>query len=194
MIIVEGPDNAGKTTLIKSLIEADPSLRVLHRAKFNPKNGESIGHSYLKALVPPADDEAAHANCIADRFYASECIYGDLFRGGCRMSTEEHVLIRRTLKKIGTIVVFCDPGDAAINGSWDERDQLYKNNSLLAEAYRSRLRAIFEGFAVYHYNYNWMNASDFSANVVDIHKAVVRARGLMNVAGTQLNLFGSIST
>lgn len=181
MIIVEGPDNAGKTELIKQLIADDPALRVLYRDRFNPKRGETIGTSYMQVLIPEDGDWLRNGYAIADRFFASECIYGKLFRGGCRMSELEHTRIRRMLEHFyNPLVVFCDPGDGTIKGSWSERLQLYDHDpALIAEAYRSELHEIFEGFAIYLYDWTGLkggNAQDQRREIHRIHADLYQTR------------------
>lgn len=153
MIIVEGGDNVGKSTLIRQLLELDPGLRLLHRDRFNPKTEETIATSYLKALLPTDGDRYRHAHGVIDRFLASECIYGDLFRDGCRMSEGEHFTIRNILTSYDAMVVHCDPGDDAIKASWTDREQLYDRPIKIAQAYRSRLPKIFEGLEKQVYNW-----------------------------------------
>jgi hypothetical protein len=175
MLIVEGPDNVGKSTLIKQLIELDPSLRVLKRERFKPNRGGSIGLSYLQALCPSDGDYATHANSIADRFFASECIYGQLYRGGCRMTVAEHSLIKHALLALGTLVVFCDPGDDAILGNWPDREQLYSDPLGLSKAYRLELPSVFANFRVA--KYNWVTATDDDRRrLVDRHRLLMNER------------------
>lgn len=160
MIIIEGGDNVGKTTLVKQLLALDPSLRVLHRERFKPGIGETIFDSYLKMLLPTDDGYRAHANSIGDRCFASECIYGPLFRDRCRMTFAEHLVIQALLKKFNALIVHCDPPDAVILSSWDEREQLYDNPLDIAGAYRARMPNIFKGLDVIHYDWTRPEAAN----------------------------------
>lgn len=162
MIIVEGADNCGKSTLVKQLIELDPTLRILHRDRYNPnKPGDSIGLSYLSALIPPDDDDrVAHGNSIADRLMASECIYGDLYRQGCRMTPREHLLVKSVLQSYGAFVIWCDTDDHTILQTWNKREQLYDRNPLeIVQAYRDRIRNVFRPLQVHRYDWKAPNAS-----------------------------------
>ena len=160
MIILEGPDNAGKSTLLTDLLALDPSLRVLKRQRFKPEMGETIGTSYMEALMPPEDgNRRAHANSVVDRFYASECIYGSLYRGGCRMTAREHYLIKIMLISYGAFVVYCNPGKEVILENWTAREQLYDGAVKIAEAYEQRLRRIFYPIPVI--DYDWRSPSAF---------------------------------
>jgi hypothetical protein len=156
VLIVEGPDNSGKTTLITQLIEADPTLRLLKRDKFVRDRGENIATSYIKCLLPTDGDFLGQARGIADRLMASECIYGDLFRGGCRMSEAEHITILDILKAYNAMIVFCDPPDWAIRSTWIERSQMYPmytDGKVIVAAYRRRIVKIFQPLPVFRYDW-----------------------------------------
>jgi hypothetical protein len=177
MIIVEGADNVGKSTLIKQLLELDPGLRVLHRDRFKPNQEETIATSYLRALIPADGDRVAHARGLADRFFASECIYGDLFRSGCRMTDGEHQAVRLMLNSYNALIVHCDPPDAAITKSWAEREQLYDHNPLLiANAYRERLASCFPGREIINYDYTSSTASHLIAHIIRKHNRKLSER------------------
>lgn len=171
MIILEGCDNAGKSTLLRQLLEMDPSLRILKRDRFSPERGETIGTSYLNALLPPDDgDRVAHGNSIADRFLASECIYGALFRGGCRMTSREHFLIKSLLVSYGAFVIHCDPGAYMVRKTWQQRGQLYDDPIKIHEAYRKRIKRIFEPLPVFGYDWTSHTAVTNRQLFIDLHQ------------------------
>lgn len=170
MIIVEGADNVGKSTLIKQLIALDPRLRILHRDRFDPKQQETIGVAHLRALVSKDGDRVSNGYSIADRFLASECIYGKLFRGGSRFTKAEHQAIQHMLKSYQAIVVFCDPPDDVIIRDWKQRQQLYDDPLVIAHAYRKVLHDLFESGSVFSYDWTKDNAPDFRAALISLHK------------------------
>jgi hypothetical protein len=158
VIIVEGADNTGKTTLITELLKLDPNLHLLARKKYRPERGESIGTSYLKML------DAGDVNGVADRCMASECIYGVLFRDGCRMTVSEHAEIREQLFQHRAIIVWCNPPNEVIERDWHARPQLYTENPLrIANAYRQMLPRLFSGFNIVQYDWSRCDAMGFTA-------------------------------
>jgi hypothetical protein len=174
MIIVEGADNVGKSTLVTQLLGLDPTLRFLDRPRFRPGQGETIADSYRRALFPlDGRDYDAQAHSIADRFLASECIYGELFRGGCRITPEQHIILRGILIQYSATVVWCDPPDDAIKATWHTREQLYSEAQSLAiaEAYRARIHDVFHGFPIVHYDWTQSHAETQ-------RKAIIRAHSL----------------
>jgi hypothetical protein len=173
MIIVEGADNVGKTTFIQQLLALDPSLFVMKRERFNPRAGGTIGQSYLRMLLPPTDRSTLFHG-IADRCLASECIYGQLFRAGCRMSEHEHFLIKTVLLSYGALVVHCDAPDAAIMHSWTERTQLYEHDPLvIAHAYRRRLQDIFRPIEVIKYDWTATDARSKREYIARLHQRIL---------------------
>jgi uracil-DNA glycosylase len=176
MLIIEGADNVGKSTLIKQLLEADPSLRLLKRERFKPAQGGTIGLSYLQALCPWDCDYVVHANSLADRFFASECIYGRVHRNGCRMSAAEHALIRLMLRSYGAVIVHCDPGDDAIRETWTDRAQLYDKPLAVAQAYRKQLEDVFSGFRILGYDWTQSHTSVVRRLILERHSAALEAQ------------------
>jgi len=170
MIIVEGADNVGKTTLIKQLLSTDPSLRLLKRERFKPgKDQGSIAQTYLRALLPANRDRVRHANSIADRFFASECIYGELFRGGCRMSPGEHLAILQLLRSYHALVVYCAPPRETVLATWTKREQAYDNPGPIYDAYQQRIADIFPGLPIYLHD--WTTDAAYGAtSIVNMHR------------------------
>ena len=171
MIIVEGGDNVGKSTLVKQLIELDPSLRILHRDRYKPDAGETIGTTHIRALLPPDGDCVRHGRSLADRFYASEIIYGELFRGGSRFTEAESMMIRLLMFSYRAIVVWCNPPADVVESTWTERDQLYNDCMRIHEAYQKRFRKIFAGFTVLEYDWTGDGAEHTRQTITKIHLA-----------------------
>lgn len=156
MIVVEGPDNSGKSTLVKQLVEHGMTL--LERKRFKPGQEETIGVSYIDCICVSLD---VSRNAVVDRLLASEIVYGDLFRGGHRITNQEYRAIIRLLLSHKAKVVFCDPGDAAILATWDKREQLYDRDPLkIARAYREQIMDIFYPIEVI--TYDWTRPEAFT--------------------------------
>lgn len=169
MIIIEGADNVGKTTLVKQLLELDPQLRVVHRKRFRPGQEETIATSYLEALLSPDGDRVAHGYSLADRMMASECIYGELFRGGCRMTEAEHWAIRAVLNSYNAFVVWCDIPDGKIKETWKDREQMWGHALEIAGAYREEVRSIFRSQVVWRYDWSEDDAETMRHAIISEH-------------------------
>lgn len=146
MLIIEGGDGVGKSTLVKQLLALDPGLVQGYREAPD----EGIGCSHIGALI----DHRGYQ--IFDRFFASEEIYGRLFRGGSKFSSLEKCMIRLLLKYHRTIVIHCDPPDEVILKYWDASKQLYDDPIRIAQAYRKSISKVF-GHEITIIKYDWTN-------------------------------------
>lgn len=106
LIIVEGVDGAGKTTLVNRLAAAIPfqDPDIFHT--LNPPPGRHPILHYTHALDTYRPGSGAHR--ILDRFHWSEAVYSPLRRG--LQSMPDHVFraLEDVLLSLGAIVIFCD--------------------------------------------------------------------------------------
>ena len=94
LIVIEGPDKAGKTTLAKK-IASDYGLDYAH---FGPP-GDDPAREYIDFLL-----KLKHVT-VCDRFFVGELIYGPLLRGESKISFLDLVTISRLCRKM--ISTFC---------------------------------------------------------------------------------------
>lgn len=112
MIIVEGPDGAGKTTLCNKLAE-DFGLEVMDwqtelgisrdDMKVNPTR------RYYYALREELEDNDLLAGVIHDRLYFSSLVYGPIQQGNIQMSREDQTLISRVILALACPIILCMP-------------------------------------------------------------------------------------
>jgi hypothetical protein len=146
LLIVEGPDGAGKTTLISYLRKQTnrwPWTNVIHHGAYVGETSGTIARHYLRscysALLRP--DRLT----IMDRSWLAEPVYGAACRGG-----ENRVLPfqRRALERValgaGAVVVLVLPSFEACRKVWAgrlEREYLKKVDQL-AEVYNGYSHAV----------------------------------------------------
>lgn len=110
LIVVEGPDKAGKTTLVKQMqdqLEQTGSVEVLHCGP--------IQRHPLDEYVRPVDQALARADhVICDRLHIGEQIYGPLLRGESRMSTAVENWIDLYLQSKGALLVWMDTSKSVL--------------------------------------------------------------------------------
>ena len=88
VIIIEGPDNTGKNTLIQSIIDNNQIVKLVHCAKpkdkVNPFKEQCETFSEL-ARVAVYDYKANLEDVLVyNRFYQGEYVYGQMYRNGNR--------------------------------------------------------------------------------------------------------------
>ena len=100
IIIVEGPDGAGKTTLAEK-ISAQTKFPIEHRSK--PKTEEEkakMMEDYLN-LVKSA------RNVILDRCWYSEMVYGRVMRDQSYIDYPQMYELEKGLAKHGALIIYC---------------------------------------------------------------------------------------
>ena len=100
IIIIEGPDGSGKTTLAEKLSK-QTKWPIVHRSQ--PKTEEEkacMMQSYLEVIKQGK-------NCIFDRCWYSEMAYGPTMRDESVISYPEMYHLEKALAKHGAIIIYC---------------------------------------------------------------------------------------
>ena len=100
--IVEGPDGAGKTTLVNQLVAAHPGAKVLHFGK--PTTDEeafNYWQVYLRAIKENANTPVA----IFDRSWYTDIVYGPIIRNRIEMTHTNMEILELAVKACGGGVI-----------------------------------------------------------------------------------------
>lgn len=100
IIIIEGPDGAGKTTLAKKISE-QTGYMLLHRTQ--PKTEEDkkrMMDEYVQVIK-------AGKNCIMDRCWYSEMVYGPIMRDESVISFVQMYELESLLARNGALIIHC---------------------------------------------------------------------------------------
>lgn len=105
LIIVEGPDGAGKSTLIDKLLKSNPGS--LYRHFSNPKtDDEAFG--YWKIYVNAIKETDPTKVTIFDRSWYSDRVYAPIFRGREEMDSLHVEMLENTaVMHGGAVVIYC---------------------------------------------------------------------------------------
>jgi thymidylate kinase len=107
MIIVEGPDGAGKTVLAGLISKKYPQLAgpnyELKRSELHKKD--------VRGRVYRALAEAIRGTrpLLHDRLFWSELVYGPILRGDCKFKVTEQELIVNLFAALNVPIIFCIP-------------------------------------------------------------------------------------
>lgn len=110
IIILEGPDGGGKTTLAEALRQRLTNDRMTHVIKHGPYKGvqsEDLCKIYFRSMTAALtyDDHV-----IMDRSWLSEPVYGYVYRGGQnRVDIPRRRMLERVALSRGAIVIQCQP-------------------------------------------------------------------------------------
>lgn len=113
IVIIEGPDGAGKTTLAEHLSKR--YWLSYHHEGPPPPGIEPLYH-YAKLL-----DNARHprgSGVVFDRFALGERVYGPVLRGRDAIGLDGWRVFKRLLKASGAISVLCLPSYEVCHASW----------------------------------------------------------------------------
>jgi len=152
IFVIEGPDGSGKTTLCNKLAEYLGDSKYIHLTyRFKDRMFD-----YHTAAIELCLKYARHKPVILDRWWPSEKIYADVFRGGSKWPLGGRLLDRVALKH-GVTYVFCVPSDQkAYYERFDKlkesRDEMFSTMQGVYEAYADLYRTMGPRFDAVHYD------------------------------------------
>lgn len=151
IVLLEGPDGAGKTTLGR-LIEAEFNMPYVHVS--SPKGADVFTHHYLPAMQ--AD------NTVLDRLHWSEDVYGLINRGGSGLTAQEFGFIDGILHSKHAVVVLCLPPLSAVllNIQRDERQENHNEQTATMVWHGFKDLPPRTRLPVIHYDYTREGAAD----------------------------------
>lgn len=113
LIVIEGPDGAGKSMLaytLSRLAEKDHVLPwVLHTSQ--PMLGEDLRQTYLNGLEFYSPSLLHEYLVVCDRWHLGELIYGPIFRGRSQLEEADVDRIDNMIARKGGIRLFLDAPD-----------------------------------------------------------------------------------
>lgn len=102
IIIIEGPDGTGKTTLANSLLKSleGHDFELMHRTHITDMPKSDLFEIYRGILT-------SGKNLILDRAWYSEMCYGPVFRGESHISKSGMHILEELLNMVGGFVIYC---------------------------------------------------------------------------------------
>ena len=161
MIILEGPDGGGKSTLAARL-HRDYDYAIVKTGP--PALDEDTTAAYLSALYTAL---ARPGLTIFDRLHLGEAIYGPLLRSTDRMGASGLKVIERAIAENGVRLLICCPPWETLKIGWRSKPDLLKTEAQLRHVYEA-----YVGHAVRLclVCYDW-TAPDAEARVKEIIEA-----------------------
>lgn len=135
IIILEGCDGSGKTTLAKHLVEKY-GLEYRHEG---PPPPDVHPLQYYGAIL----DAARGKNVVFDRFALGERVYGPVLRGGTRLGKPEWRVFERLMRAVGAVQIICVVPYEVAHQNWSSgRPELFHDEEKFKQTYD-----MFEAFA-----------------------------------------------
>lgn len=130
--IIEGPDGAGKTTLVEQIKKSHMNAKVLHfGAPQTPEEADNYYKVYAEAINAKRDDEVL----IFDRSWYSDMVYGPVMRNRQEM-TQEHadMLSAMVVARGGGIIIYCTAPIKVLWARCQRRGETYLQNQVQLQA------------------------------------------------------------
>lgn len=138
LVILEGPDGGGKTTLAKKFLKL--GYTYVHLGTFK-EVGSDLARLYVEAIMPAV---LGHAPVVLDRCWLSELPYGLAMRDGAdRLGPRRRQLERLALRCQATLVRCLPPYDVAL-AAWRARSRKEGAEYLDTEA---KFKAVYDWYA-----------------------------------------------
>lgn len=155
MIIVEGPDGAGKSTLCQQLMNSGLVNKTLDSPRIAGKgNVERMKYETDRYLRLYADDPAV----VVDRMIFSEMAYGPVLRGGSVFTMAEYLNYLLQIQNSKSFVIFCLP--FKLNYKKDENPVVIEKMPFIRPIYDK----MFEDFSSIYFRcvkYQWDKLGEF---------------------------------
>lgn len=137
LVIFEGPDGGGKTTIAKAWAERSRSYYAHHGPSPMTK-GPELAFEYINTMLPAI---RGNSNVVMDRSWFSEKPYGLAFRGGLDRLGDEMCAGLETLALQASMpfLVLCLPSWEAVERSFAQRrgEEMLKGVTQLSQVYRA---------------------------------------------------------
>lgn len=119
MIILEGVDRVGKSSVARSLLRLLPDYKYVHCEV--PPKGEHVLDYHVRLLN--LDDPQFDGKLIVDRLHWSEYAYGITYRKGCKYSQSQWNGFENRLLEASAHVILMSDAVKLIRHRWDEKEQ-----------------------------------------------------------------------
>lgn len=158
LIILEGVDGAGKTTLATNLfdqLQPHAPTRVLHRG---PMTGD-----WLEEYELDLEDYWPHCgeHIICDRWHVGELVYGPVLRGITKLTPGQRAHVEKFLMRRGAVLVHVTAPTSAVHRRLEERGDDLVSQSMIPDLFDGYYREFMESnMPVYSYITDGDNADD----------------------------------
>lgn len=135
LVVLEGVDKTGKTTIAKLLQELFGFIIIKHSA---PLKGEDVWQSYNATLDKL--DLTTHSY-VLDRFNWGELVYGPIYRGKSQLTANQCLKLEHRLNELGGVVVHCKANHKDLAKRFKTDGETFaksKDIKLLLAAYEQR--------------------------------------------------------
>lgn len=169
IIILEGPDGAGKTTLAAKLRDALQQTGMVHMIKHGPYIGVEPEHICKIFFRGMASALTYDDHVIMDRSWLSEPIYAQIYRNApSRVDIQRRRMLERAALSRGAVVINCRPSFETCAKTFQSRadDEYLDDTKQLRQVYDEYdFLALQTDLPVVTYDYEMDSLADLMAQI-----------------------------
>lgn len=128
IIVIDGPDGVGKSTLADRIAEKHGNAVVMHQG-YTAEVKDDIPGYHTRQVLKALDFVAQGRLVIMDRLWMSELIYASVYRGGSKWPHYGRMMDRVLMKHAALYIVACDDDIQAVESRHkqmnEEREELF---------------------------------------------------------------------
>lgn len=163
MIIIEGLDGVGKTTLVNYFVTQGMKK---HHFDYDANNMDLFS-KYMRVL------KEENLNLVLDRSFISEMVYGPILRGKSKLELEQYKKLLEAYKQVGTSIIYLtSPQDILL----ERRRGEPKDFEMILNYYKE-LNNQYN--AIMDYNEEFIDVMRFDTNIMNEHAVQEKAKRLV---------------
>jgi hypothetical protein len=165
IVILEGPDGAGKTTLAEQLAK---KYGLVYKHEGPPPPKVNVLEYYGQLL-----DEARGKNVVFDRLALGERVYGPVYRNLDRLGADGWLVFKRLIFASGALHIVCLPTFEICFSNWDARKagEMIKDEGQYRRIWLKYCELVMDDIH-YQYNYREVDAWDNLCFCLDTMQSV----------------------
>ena len=162
LIILEGPDGGGKTTLAAKL-SRDLNALSFSNGPYPEMSRSTLFRTYVSMITPAI---TGHEPVVLDRCWISEPIYAEIIRGERPRLSFVDIDILESLSEIAEVeVILCLPSFETVKRGFADREQ-YPSSNHLARIYEAYETKVLTSLPIKYY--------DWTKNLSVLHLPLTR--------------------
>ena len=164
MIILEGPDGSGKSTLGNMLLEDGIITKLILSPGRTRKNVPLLDQTMRYMKLYSRDPRTA-----IDRYLFSEMVYGPILREKSKFSKTQYMTLFQELMLKKTTIIFCLPGVDNLKFKEDESPLVVSKINEVYNSYSAFYTSVRSMYKRIHL-YNWKEPDSYDNLVSTIEK------------------------